>query len=328
MKIGFAGYSWPGHYGQRAELSLEQGAAAGLEVMQFLEPTALSPELRAARLAEIRAAGASLGLELEIGITYLELAGDRPAATVLEKLEACLEAGFTELSTLTKLDRFDAIEPMTAQLDRLTAALESVGPMFERHGAHLNLETHEDLTSDEVVGVIERLDPEIFGVTLDIANFAVNAEDPIAATRRVAPWVRQTHLEDLRLHLVPSGIRRLTCPVGQGILDWAAVVAIVAALERPPNLCVELHRGQFQADVFEPRWIERHPDLRVAELASQLAAAASGAERRGGPALDRGPWPVPYGSAPHSERVAAIQTGATRLREELMWSSSAARLTV
>jgi sugar phosphate isomerase/epimerase len=317
VRVGFAGFSWPGLYGEPAELSLERAAAASMEVVQFREPTALSPSLDVHRLTEIRTSAESFGLSVEMGVTYFELVGDRAADTVAAKFDACLAAGFREISTHTGLDRFDPAESMESQLDRLTRALEVAAPGFAEHGAHLNLETHEDLTSDEVVRVIDRLDPGIVGVTLDIANFAVNAEDPVQATRRVAQRVRQTHLEDFRLHLVPSGIRRVTCPPGHGAIDWTAIVGILAGLARPPTLCLELHRGQFDAAVFDETWIECHPDLRVSELAGQLAAAVAETERRGTDVVDRGPWPVPYGASPTHERVAAIDAGVSRLRAEL-----------
>jgi sugar phosphate isomerase/epimerase len=314
VRFGFAGYSWPGLHGQPGELSLQCGAEAGLEVMQFLEPTALSPGLSATRLMEIRAEAQSLGLDLELGITHFELSGNRPTAVVFQKLQTCLAAGVTEISTLTKLDRFDPVEPMTGQLDRLTGALESLQPLLTAHGAHLNLETHEDLTSDEVARVIDRLDPTAIGVTMDVANFAVNAEDPIAATRRIAPRIRQTHLEDIRLHLVERGIRRITHPIGDGILDWSVLLGLLGELERPPTVCVELHRGQFDADVFDPQWIDCHPDLRAGELAGCLAEAVAGAIQRGDGVVDRGPWPTPVGAAPQAERVQAIVAGLKRLR--------------
>jgi sugar phosphate isomerase/epimerase len=317
VRVGFAGFAWPGLYGQPAELSLERAAAASLEVVQFREPTALSPDLDVHRLTEIRTSAESLGLNVEIGVTYFELVGERAADTVAAKFDACLAAGFTEISTHTGLDRFDPTESMESQLDRLTRALEVAATRFAEHGAHLNLETHEDLTSDEVVRVIDRLDPGIVGVTLDIANFAVNAEDPVQATRRVSQRVRQTHLEDIRLHLVPSGIRRLTCPAGHGAIDWTAIVDILAGLDRRPTLCVELHRGQFDAAVFDQTWIEGHPDLRVGELAGALATAVAETERRGNGVVDRGPWPVPYGAGTTTERVAAIDAGVSRLRAEL-----------
>lgn len=313
MRVGFAGYSWPGTHGQPAEVTLEQVAAHGLEVMQFLEPAFLSQTLDPGRLSEIRRAGDAIGVDVELGISELMFTGNDCTETTRHRIDACLAAGFTEISAFTKLDRFDPREPMRSQLDRLTRALGALTDALTGHGAHLNLETHEDLTSDEVAGVLQRLDPEAIGVTLDVANLAVHAEDPVAATRRVAPWVRQTHLADVRLHLVPRGVRRITRPVGEGAIDWAAIVGALADLPRPPSLCLEIHRGQYDADVFDPRWIACHPDLRVAELAGHLADAVAGAQSRG-EVVDHGDWPVPLGRAPHAERIAGILAGAASLR--------------
>lgn len=125
--------------------------------------------------------------------------------------------------------------------------------------------------------------------------------------------MRQTHLEDFTHHFVPAGLRRITCPVGDGVIDWAAIVELLASLPSPPALCLELHRGQYDAEVFEPDWIAAHPDLRVAELAGAVALAVRHAERTGTAIVDRGPWPVPVGAAPHADRVGALASGAAHL---------------
>lgn len=316
MRIGLACAAFPGAEAT-PERTLELARSAGFGAVQFLTPHAISPTLDVSALRAARDEGTALGLDVEIGVSHFRLAGDRAAPDVERRLDACVAAGWREISAFTKLNRFDASEPMERQLDRLVRALDRLAPSLREVGAHVNIETHEDVTSFEVLRVVERVGSDVVGITLDVANLAVSAEDPVAAAQRLAPHVRQTHLGDVTLHFVPRGVRRTVCEIGAGVVDWHGVLGILIAESPTTNFCIEIHRGQYDAEIFCDGWIARHPDLSVEELAAFVARTVDCTERQSGPVVDRSAWPVPLGDQGPETRQAAIAAGATHLRSVL-----------
>ncbi|GMA24125.1 hypothetical protein GCM10025864_18840 [Luteimicrobium album] len=184
-----------------------------------------------------------------------------------------------------------------AQLAATAKVLRLLAPVLRANDAHLNLETHEEITSREVVRLVEEAGPDAFGVTFDSANVVVRGEDPVAAARRVAPYVRATHLRDVGLWRTADGIGRFLLPVGEGVLDWDAILAVLLVANPSVPLSVEGvigTRAEMPLWVDDPRWYAADPDLDAHELAtlrSMTTAYEERAEAGGALALDelRGP---------------------------------------
>jgi sugar phosphate isomerase/epimerase len=62
-----------------------------------------------------------------------------------------------------------------------------LAPVLREQGCRIDLETHEEITTHEVVALISAVGPDVLGVTFDPANVVVRGEDPLAAAQRVAP---------------------------------------------------------------------------------------------------------------------------------------------
>src|SRR5438046_642930 len=91
----------------------------------------------------------------------------------------------------------------------------------------MNMETHEEITTFEVVRLVEAVGPDVMGVTFDIANVTHRGEDPVAAAHRVAPYTRQTHLKDMILVLDEDGARRQMRPCGQGVVNYEVILPLL-----------------------------------------------------------------------------------------------------
>lgn len=74
------------------------------------------------------------------------------------------------------------------------------------HGSRLLLKTHEEITSFEIVRIIEKVGADVIGVLLDPVNFVARLEEPIVYNARVAPYVRQVHLEDFVVRYNDKGL--------------------------------------------------------------------------------------------------------------------------
>lgn len=327
MKVGLAGRGFYGRADSSALETLRLAHAHGLDGFFFPSPFNVSPTLDAGELREARALADDLGLYLEIGIggvTPLTVAqnpevlacGDGDYQRGMERLvRACHAIGCVEIWCLSGGDRFSATVPWRDQLLAIRDFLTLLAPIARDLGCHLNIETHEDITSFEVVRIVEAVGPDVMGITLDIANVVVRAEDPVAATRRVAPYVRQTHVEDVVLSFVKTGLWRGLRACGEGIIAWDAVLDILGSVAPTLNLSIELHKGQFGLEIFDPEWLALHPDLAVVEFAEivQLARASEAQMTKG---LDASADTAPRDET-DEERVARLQVSVHYLRDLL-----------
>ena len=278
MKVGLAGRGFYGRADSSARETLRLAHAHGLDGVFFASPLHVSATLDAGELRDAQALADDLGLYLEFGIGRVNpltaaqepgvlACGDGDFRCGMERIiRACHAIGCTDLWCVSGGDRFSAMPPWAEQVQAIQDFLAALAPLARDLGCHLNLETHEDITTFEVVRLVEAIGPDVMGITLDIANVIVCGEDPVMATRRVAPYVRQTHVEDFVLSFVETGLWRDLRPCGAGVIDWDAVLDILGGVAPDVNLSIELHKGQFGLAIFDPAWLARHPDLSVQEL--------------------------------------------------------------
>ncbi|MBZ9939415.1 sugar phosphate isomerase/epimerase [Mesorhizobium sp. BR1-1-16] len=277
----------PGYEAMDVLAALEAAAGYGLDGCLFSHLLDVALDLDAGRLAEVRARGVELGVKPAAGIGWINPHHlDRAAALVAlgggdyrrgfaRAIEAAAAFGLTDLFFMISLieDRFDTDLTWSGQLAASTRFLASLAPILRANGVRLLLKTHEEITTQEILRVIEAVGEDAIGVALDPVNVMVRLEEPLAAARRVAPYVRQVHLDDAIIRFAGDGIRRILHPLGQGQIDWPGILALVGAAPR----FLEMHRGQFAMPVFEPGWLAPQSDVVLPELAALLEmAVASG----------------------------------------------------
>lgn len=287
---------------------------AGLEGAHIRTLYEVSPTLDRGYLKDVRNLADELDLYLELGIGKVNpyMAAELPHIRALggggylegqrRLILAAAEMGVTELWSATggfkpqfpgmrSTDRFRGEAPWADQLAATERALHLLAPVLRETGIHLNLETHEEITSFELVRLVEAVGDDVLGVCLDPANLPVRGENPMDAVRRLAPYVRTTQLRDAALCRTEQGLARLLMPCGEGVIDWRLVLGELIARAPVRHLTIEpigglrAEMGLFPED---PLWRAGHPDLTDAELASLdgLADAYAGpglAELRNGP---------------------------------------------
>src|SRR5512137_2408527 len=107
---------------------------------------------------------------------------------------------------------------------------------------------------------------ETLGICLDTMNLLTMLEDPLAATRRLLPWVVTTHIKNGGLLMTADGFVSFTAEAGKGVVDLAGIIEILAAAHPNLTLTVEDHGGDFLIPVNDPEFLARFPDLTVPEL--------------------------------------------------------------
>jgi sugar phosphate isomerase/epimerase len=154
---------------------------------------------------------------------------------------------------LHAIDRFRTDVTWADQLQATQRFLSTLAPLLRDLGCRIDLETHEEITTFELLALIDAIGPDVLGVTLDLANVVLRGEDPLAATRRVAPFVHLTHMRDVVLYSTPHGLARQIRACGEGIIAWHAVLSL---LHPDLNLSVENASGRNESPIpiHDPRW--------------------------------------------------------------------------
>ena len=107
-------------------------------------------------------------------------------------------------------------------------------------GIRIAIENYPGLTDRELLTVIEDVDPERVGVTLDTANSVGRLADPVETARLLAPRAISVHLKDYVVAKPDIGYRITGTVLGEGDLALDAVLDIVAEARLDPTLLLEL----------------------------------------------------------------------------------------
>ncbi|WP_328917464.1 MULTISPECIES: sugar phosphate isomerase/epimerase family protein [unclassified Streptomyces] len=301
---------WPAAFDLAGEL--------GLSGVLFTTARSVSPSLDRAELGAARRAAEERGLFIEIGVGCLGPDGDTAerVAELTAQIDAAVALGCDRFFGYTRTRRQGASPSHGEQLREIQRTLAALRPVLLERGCRLNVKTHEDLSSAEVVRLVETAGTDVFGIGLDVANLVVRAEDPVEVTRRLAPYVHQTHLEDVALYFAAAGLRRELRACGDGVLDWTAILRTLVHDAPARHLVFEQHRGQFDAGIFQDGWFDAEPQVRPRELAD-LVRSAVRCEQAAAEARDAGPADSPSeeGSTPRAAPFS--RTDAAGRRAEL-----------
>ncbi|TAX59258.1 sugar phosphate isomerase/epimerase [Rhizobium leguminosarum] len=304
MKLGIDSIKLPEAKKRGPLASLDHVKELGLAGIFFSTALDMSPDLDSGLLREIRAKADDLGLYLESGIGKINpyCSAEEPAlraagggdiiAGFTRMIEASAAIGCHELWVAPgnfkseyrgrlANDRFRTDVTWEEQLLGIEKVLRKLAPVARANGVHMNIETHDEITSFEILRLIEKVGADCVGVVFDTANGLQRGEHPVFAAKRLAPYIRQTHIKDAYVGRAPGGLDFQTRPVGGGIVDFAAILPILA--DANPTLNLSLEVAQSVADkprkanprqcieIDEPIWRAGHPDLTADELAAYMA---------------------------------------------------------
>jgi sugar phosphate isomerase/epimerase len=186
-------------------------------------------------------------------------------------------------------------EAHLAEMCRRVAALR---PDLERHGITLAIENHQDATSDDLLALCAA-GGERVGVTFDVVNPLAVGEEPFAFARKLGPLIRNVHLKDYQVTATPSGYRLLRCALGEGVIDWAAMRALLA--EVAPDAPHHIELAALYARhirLFEDDWLAGFPARDARALAPALRTLARHARP------DSEPWQSPWEREAPGDEVA------------------------
>jgi sugar phosphate isomerase/epimerase len=298
MRLGTDGRKLPDSINIGPVKSLEKAHGLDLAGVFFRTVVDLSPTLDVGYLREVRAKADSLGMYLEMGLgkvnpyavpeaPELRDLGDGDLVLGFRRMmEACAAIDCRELWVATAnrkskykgrvgYDRFRTDVDWKDQIAATIKFLKRLAPIARDLGIHMNIETHEEIASFETVQIVEAVGPDVMGITFDTANVLQRAEHPIWAARRVAPYVRQTHVKDAGLGYEGPHVRYQMRPCGIGVIDFGELVEILYRANPDLHLSLEIDQsrdemplGKYPSimEITDASWLAGHPDLSKEEL--------------------------------------------------------------
>jgi len=285
LEVGIDSYSLKSLELSPFEL-LDWAVMNGAAAVQFSEVN-LPPgqALDRAFLLELRSYAAENGVALEWGGGQhipLDLTTGRKKDIAAVNRAAAGQAAALGARTVRScsggLMRWSKSSLATDEYLRLAAgALRGQKAMLLDHGVVLAIETHFEFTSFELLRLFDMCGAspgEHLGICLDTMNLLTMLEDPLAAARRLLPWVVTTHIKDGGLALTENGLVSFTAETGRGVIDLGGLVDMLAGARPGIRLTLEDHGGDFLIPIHDPEFLARFPDLTVSELSMLLKLAA------------------------------------------------------
>lgn len=302
MRIGVDGRKIPEATKRGPVASLDHAHELGMEGLFFRTVLEMSPNLDPVHMGEIRQRADELGLYLETGLgkvnpyatpeaPELRMIGDGDIVLGFSRMmEACAAIDCRELWVATanfkpayvgrfSYDRFRTDVTWSEQLAATARFLKTLAPIARDLGIHMNLETHEEITSFELVRLVEEVGPDTVGIVFDTANVLQRGEHPVWAAGRVAPYVRQTHVKDALIAYEGAALNFQLRPCGAGVVDFNAILPILAKANPNLNLTIENAESfddrprtpsRLVIEIADPLWLEGHPDLAAEEYAAYI----------------------------------------------------------
>jgi sugar phosphate isomerase/epimerase len=118
---------------------------------------------------------------------------------------------------------------------RIRLAVEQIARLADAardYGITVTTENYDYFTSDDFLEIFQRLDRPNVGLHNDTGNWFLLGEDPLEATRKMAPHTFHAHVRDYDLR---DGVYT-SVPIGQGMVDFPPIleelVRVGATLDR------------------------------------------------------------------------------------------------
>lgn len=234
---------------------------------------------------------------------YLELAGpsinpNRAGRTVSEvvaewaallPLAASIGAPLVNTAFGLLTERTSLSPTLEVQIQQSTDVLRQLASLGEAHNVAITVELHVDLTSHELVRIIEAVDSPFVGVNLDTANACGLMEDPVEAAERLAPYTQTAHLKDTCIYPAPGGYNWQGGSVlGRGVVDLPTIVDILYRANPDINLNIEDSGGFLHIPVDDPQFFDS-----LTELTPQQVMSFNRLLREGEAQVRSGQQPTP-----------------------------------
>ncbi len=197
-----------------------------------LDPGAMDPK----HWAEVRAWTQETGLHIETGgsamVPKAAEAYPRSVEQLRRNIERAKAMGSPIVRALLASDRYSLPDdgPVEKHMETAIRILREVRSQAMDAGVKIGIENHKELMAWQTRQVIETAGKEFVGSYLDTGNPVFVAEDPVTTIEELGPYAVSFHLRDSVVYQEPDGIAVQWVPLGEGTMDFKALVAKAAAI--------------------------------------------------------------------------------------------------
>lgn len=256
---------------------LDEAASLGASALLLGSVREASPTLDDGELAEVRgeAERRQIAVEAGFGPVHPRRLDRSEAASLLRAGETLGVRAFHVVFGLME----DRLTKDPTWSETLAGAVPGLRELFDQMSAAPVFRTHEEMTTFELVNLLEDIgNPEV-RVGYSPVNVVTRLEDPWAAFQRVKSLIRTVFIDDTWIVRTPQGLARRLCRMGEGSVPWEAIISSLA--ESPATVyTVDIHRAEFDMPLFDEEWLALQPDLTVAELVSLYRCSRADGEQQ------------------------------------------------
>ena len=242
---------------------LRKAAELSLDGVYFCDPRHFE-SLEYASATTLREKAEALGLYLEVGMT-----GTNP-----EALQDLVRAAHVLGSPLVRvsLDRPRARSPegMKAILTAAAGELLEAVPLCERYGLPLAVENTPNVTTQELLALLEMTGGDWVRVCFDTGNPLVTLEDPLASAEALAPFLASVHLKDYQLAAGSDGFTLIGCALGEGVVDLVSIIDLLSTRAPELRLNIETPVGKQHVPALEEEYLSHLPQATASALGRTL----------------------------------------------------------
>lgn len=271
------------------ENQLEMVKEAGLDGAYFKSPLYISKTLDKGEIRYYKQMADDLGIYLDFGVGRVnpyntnetpwiwELTGGDYLKAMELQILAGAEMGCRDFIGVTAgwkgnhkglfvYDRFRTDVDWSDQLAATAKFLKKLAPILRDTHTRIDLETHEEITTFEILHLIEEVGDDVLGIAFDTANVVARAEEPAAVAKRVAPYTHQMHAKDCIVFFTEKGLTRQVRPCGEGLVDFGSIFGLLMQHDKETHIQIEDHKGYMPLNLYEEHWLSMHPELQLPEV--------------------------------------------------------------
>lgn len=284
IRLGYDTYSLRS-LGWDAMQHLTFATSQGLDAIQFSSGNDfgdLSPE----SLRIVRARAESLGIRIDGGVGCVcELSKnwnpkDGTPQQVLEQgLDVANQVGAKVMRCVmgSQTDRFSG-KPLEPLMEALVRNLKAVRLKALNLGVKIAIENHKDMQAWQVKEVIEAAGKDFVGANLDLGNPLYLMENPLTAIETLGPYAVTTHIRDSAVYEMPEGAAAQWTALGDGSVDFKAIVARYKELCPDASFQLEIITGRPPETLpyLDPKFWATFGGMPAAEFASFVSLTKTG----------------------------------------------------
>jgi sugar phosphate isomerase/epimerase len=203
-----------------------------------LDPAVMDPK----HWAEVRTWSKDLGLHLETGggaiLPKTEADFPKVVATLRKNIERASAMGSSIVRALLAGDRYHMPDegPVERHMETAIRILREVRSQAMDAGLKIGIENHKELQAFQTREVIVTAGKEFVGSYLDTGNPVFVMEDPLTTVEELGPYAVSFHLRDSVVYEHADGIAVQWVPLGEGTVDFKALVARAAEILPPVHI--------------------------------------------------------------------------------------------